>query len=194
MDKPYCSACDKNQSPIYEAIEEYLTGTVLEIGSGTGQHAVYFTRKKQTLIWQTSDLTCKHKGIQQWINDAQQPNLLSPIELDVFEPVNLPSYDVVYTSNTFHIMSEQGVYRCIELMENVLKQGGAAIVYGPFFIDEIPTAQSNFAFDKKLKNQDPEMGIRNYGFIKQKFENSHFKLMKMLPMPANNYVIVFQKC
>ncbi len=109
--KPFSESCEQNRDPIGQILKNFTHGrnTVLEIGSGTGQHAVYFSQMFPWLNWQTSDLTVYHAGINSWINDSGLDNVKPPHELDVRGQWPSEQFDLIFTANTLHIMSTQTV-------------------------------------------------------------------------------------
>ena len=149
--KPYSESCEQNRNPILEVLNEELvnTGSLLEIGSGTGQHAVYFAPHFPNLHWQTSDLEANHDGIKQWLTEANLPNTLHPLELDVGSS-NWPKtqFEFVYSANTAHIMSWAMVVNMLEQIGKILKPGGKFCLYGPFNYNGRYTSESNLRFDQ----------------------------------------------
>lgn len=194
--KPYSPACERNQQAILQTIEPFLTTAckVLEIGSGTGQHAVYFAKSLPHILWQTSDLPCRHDGIKLWLTEAQLPNLLSPIPLDIDNDL-IPKnqYEVIYTANTFHIMSFKTVEECVKKSAKGLKQNGLFIVYGPFNMNGMFTSQSNADFDNQLKIRNPVQGIRDLESIDFLMQAENFERIQITSMPANNFILIYQK-
>ena len=196
MEKPYSQACVNNRDPILDAIRPHLSRRkdVLEIGSGTGQHAVYFSEHLNHLQWQTSDLKPNHLGILQWIEDSQLANVLPPMALDVTQPPVLPTiYDAVYTANTFHIMSQSMVEACVKLLPTWLNQDGLLIVYGPFKYEGQFTTESNQEFDEWLKSNNPQQGIRDFEWVDSQLKQQGFSLVSDTAMPANNQLIIWQR-
>lgn len=195
-DKPFAPACERNQQAILEAITPFLQNTkhVLEIGSGTGQHAIFFASHLPHINWQTSDVVANHPGIMAWIKSASVKNVLKPLTFDVNENI-LPAaeYDVVFTANTFHIMSWTEVVKCLEKASQALKNGGLLIVYGPFIFSDIETAPSNMAFDAQLKKQKCTMGLRTFADLQSVCKRNRLMFSKKIIMPANNFILAFKK-
>ncbi len=135
INKPYAESCDQNREPILEVIQSLLKKkkNVLEVGSGTGQHAVYFAEKMPHLVWQTSDQESYHQGIKLWLDEADLDNTPPPIALNVSTntwPDNV--YDAIFSANAVHIMAWENV---VDFFANAPKQlatGGLFILYGPF--------------------------------------------------------------
>ena len=132
MSLPCSEACEQNRQVIFDAIEPWLRGDVLEIGSGTGQHAVFFAGQRPDIVWQTSDRAQNLRGIRAWIEDSGLTNLPPPLELDVCADWPDASFDLVFSANCFHIMDERAVAASIRGAGRVLRAGGALAVYGPF--------------------------------------------------------------
>ncbi len=135
MDKPFAESCEQNKAAILSVLREIFTqdALLLEIGSGTGQHAVYFSRHLPHLTWQTSDLTDKHHAIGQWLDDAGLDNVLAPLALDVSQAIwPISQADAIFSANVLHIMSWQQVGKFFAGTGKVLQRGGKLAVYGPF--------------------------------------------------------------
>ncbi|MET1256097.1 DUF938 domain-containing protein [Aliikangiella maris] len=196
IDKPYSEACVRNQQPILAVIQPFLTHKthVLEIGSGTGQHAVYFSQQLPHLTWQTSDQKQYHSGIRAWLSEAKQSNLLDPLELDVTQQAHWPNktYDAVYSANTAHIMPWRAVEQFIPGVGKLLEKDGVFLLYGPFKYNGEFTSQSNQRFDVSLKAQKSSMGIRDFEAILQLANQAGLALIKDYSMPANNQLLVFK--
>ena len=195
MKKPFCYACEKNQAPILDVLRDIIgtrRATLLEIGSGTGQHAVYMAPHFPTLTWVTSDVLANHPGINAWLNEAAIENIQGPLALDVGKdtfPTGI--FDFVYTANTFHIMSLEKINLLITWCAAHLQTGSYIIVYGPFNYNGKYTSPGNAEFDKLLKQKDPLSGIREFEVICNTMESNHFTLHRDYPMPANNRALVF---
>ncbi len=196
MNKPYSSACDNNKTPIFNAIKPLFNDIkqVLEIGSGTGQHAVYFAEKLPGLNWQTSDRVENHTGIRQWIEESGLANVFMPIELDVTMP-NWPDLqaDAAFTANTCHIMHWYQVLAMFEGVGKLLQPGNRFIIYGPFNYQNAYTSDSNQRFDAMLRQRDPDSGLRNIEDIKDAAIKNQLIFNDDMTMPANNRLLVFQR-
>jgi cyclopropane fatty-acyl-phospholipid synthase-like methyltransferase len=196
MSKPYSPACDQNRDPILEVIQPLLDDAhhVLEIGSGTGQHAVYFGRAMPHLIWQTSDLEVNHAGIRLWLDEAGLDNVRAPLSLDVTDP-DWPAIEVdaVFTANTFHIMSWEAVAATIAGSGRLLSPGGRLMVYGPFSYSNRHTSDSNARFDTALRQSDPTMGVRDFEDLDTLAIQAGLSLERDYPMPVNNRILVWRK-
>ena len=192
MNQPYASAAEQNKQVIYDAIEPYLKGNVLEIGSGTGQHAVFFAGQKPELTWQTSDLAENLAGIESWIETSGLGNLPPPIELDVLCTWPPHHYDLIFSANTFHIMDSEMVAQCIRGVGECLLPGGVFAVYGPFNYGGEYTAPSNARFDQHLKAQDPASGIKDFDWLDKQAQYAGMHLVEDVEMPANNRTLIWQ--
>ncbi len=194
--KPYSQACENNKIPILNSLAKWFSDVshVLEIGAGTGQHAVYFAEQLPSLIWQPCDLIENHPGIIQWIEDTQLVNIEYPISLDV-KTIVWPNakFDAVYTANTCHIMHWPEVIAMFEGVSTILSSGGLFVIYGPFNYNNAYTSQSNEHFDRMLRKRDPESGLRNFEDLISLAEQNVFSLMEDNDMPANNRLLVFKR-
>lgn len=193
-DKPFAPACERNQAAILAALRVHFSTSrhVLEIGSGTGQHAVHFAAALPHLIWQTSDRAENLSGIQQWLDEAGLPNTPPPLELDVRENWPTTRFDAAFTANTLHIMSWSSVQRLFRTLPQVLKPDAHLTVYGPFNYNGLFTSISNAEFDASLKSTDPERGIRDFETINALAEENGFELLADEAMPANNRCLSWQ--
>lgn len=196
MEKPFSPACERNQQPILEVIKPLLADKtrLLEIGTGTGQHAVYMAPHLPHLQWQTADLKENHAGIIAWLQDAGSPNILSPVIFDA-EKITLAAkaYDCVYTANTFHIMSWPQVCATISQVGTTLKPNGLLLIYGPFKFNGEHTSKSNQQFDADLIAQASHMGIRDFEDIRRECEQKQLVFHRKYQMPANNFILTFKK-
>lgn len=196
MNKPYAPACDRNREPILAVIKPLFTPcrSILEIGSGTGQHAVYFAESMPGLRWQCSDLASNLPGIQQWLDEAALPNTPSPLGLDV-EQDNWPSIDAdgVFSANAVHIMPWQAVIAMVRGVGLLLDEGGLFVLYGPFNYNRRYTSESNARFDGWLQDQNPASGIRDFEDIDALASAAGMVLQDDVPMPSNNRIIYWKK-
>ena len=194
--KPYSAACDNNRQPILEVIEVLFAGCreVLEIGSGTGQHAVYFAGKLPHLVWRSSDLPEYHAGIKLWLDEANLPNMPPPLILDVnqaqWPELNI---DAVFCANTIHIIGWESVEAMINGAGKLLPDNGLLVLYGPFNYNNAYTSESNARFDIWLKRRDPESGIRNFEDVDELANASNLYIRHDYAMPANNRLICWRK-
>jgi SAM-dependent methyltransferase len=196
IEKPYSEASARNSEAILGAIREEFRGleSILEIGSGTGQHAVCFGQALAHLVWQTSDVPANHGGIRAWLADAALPNVLEPLTLDVLD-AELPdaSYDGVFSANTAHIMSPAAVERMFALVAAVLRDNGVFVLYGPFRQGRQFNTSSNADFHHSLQRRDPDMGIRHLEELDGLAQRGGLRRNRLYAMPANNSLAVWTK-
>ena len=196
MHKPYSESCDQNRDPIFEVIQVLLENKnhLLEIGSGTGQHAVYFAEKMPHLIWQCSDQTQYLTGIKQWLDEANLTNTPPPITLDVSnDEWSNQVYDAIYSANAVHIMSWENVVDFIENAGEHLNTGGVLILYGPFNYNGEYTSESNARFDIWLKERDPKSAIRDFEAMNELAKKAGLIFKEDFAMPANNRILCWVK-
>jgi len=196
LNKPFAESCAQNQQVILDVLKTLLTdaGTVLEIGSGTGQHAVFFTQHMPHLNWQPSDLLDQHAGMQMWLNEVEHNRINSPLEINVDEgPWAVKDVDYVYTANTTHIISSSQAENMLRHIGSSLKPGGLFIQYGPFNYNGNYTSESNARFDVWLKQRDSNSGIKHFETMQQQANENGMVLIKDIEMPANNRILVWRK-
>ncbi|MBS0346634.1 MAG: DUF938 domain-containing protein [Proteobacteria bacterium] len=194
-DKPYAPACDRNQAPILNILRIRFAGCrqVLEIGSGTGQHAIHFAAALPQLTWQTSDRRENLAGIRQWLAEACLPNTPPPLELDVGGVWPTARFDAIFTANTLHIMSWDSVVALFQALPQVLAPNARLTVYGPFNYGGRFTSPSNAEFDVSLKATHPERGIRDFEAVDALAREIGFELVADDAMPANNRCLSWQQ-
>jgi SAM-dependent methyltransferase len=193
---PFSEACERNKDPILSVLRGAFAdrSRVLEIGSGTGQHAVHFARCLPRLRWQPTDRTEYLDGLAARIAAEGPPNLASPVELDVLrEPWPLLSADAVFSANTLHIMSQPAVEALFARLPRVLDSGGVLAIYGPFRYRGQFTTPSNAEFDRELRARDPASGVRDFEAVDALARRSGFELVDDYAMPANNQLIVWRR-
>lgn len=166
---------------------------VLEIGSGTGQHAVHFASALPQLLWQTSDREPNLAGIRLWLEDAQLPNLPEPLALDVRGPWPKDRFDAVFSANTLHIMGWEEVKTMFTSLPEVMTEDAVVAVYGPFNYGGAFTSASNAAFDAMLRRRDAQSGIRDFEAVDRLARAAGLRLVADRPMPANNRTLVWQR-
>jgi cyclopropane fatty-acyl-phospholipid synthase-like methyltransferase len=195
MQKPHAPACDRNRDPILEVLRAHFADRhqVLEIGSGTGQHAVYFAAALPHLTWQTADQAQQLPGIRLWLAEAGLPNLPAPITLDVDGSWPVGPYDAVFSANTLHIMSSAQGERLFAQLPRVMATDAVLAVYGPFNYGGRFTSQSNADFDHSLKLRSAHMGIRDFETIEALARAAGLHLVEDRAMPANNRTLVFRR-
>jgi len=194
--KQYAPACERNQDAILAVLQEILpaAGTVLEIGSGSGQHAVYFAARLPQLAWQPTDLCENFASIHAWMEEAALPNLRAPLELDLYaDRWPLTSAAAVVCINTVHIVAWRGVENLFAGAGRVLAPGGVMAVYGPYRYADRPLEPSNESFDQWLKARDPVSGIRDFEAVNALAGRNGLALAGDRAMPANNRTIWWVK-
>ena len=192
----YSGACERNKQPILEILQDTLVGhqLVLEIGSGTGQHAVYFAAHLDHLTWLPTDIPAALPPLQARIDLEGTDNIRLPVALDVARSAwNVPKVDAVFTANTLHIISWDLIVDCFAGIGRHLEPGGVLCVYGPFRYRGAYTTDSNARFDVSLKLQDPLMGIRDFEAVDRLAEAQGLSLLADHAMPANNQLLVWQR-
>jgi SAM-dependent methyltransferase len=196
-DKPFAGPAARNTAPILEVLRREFDGVseVLEIGTGTGQHAVVIAAAMPQLRWQTSDLVDRHAGINAWLQAAPVDNVLPPLELDVrAAPFLAPaSFDAVFSANTAHIMSIGAVRSMFALVGDILRGNGVFCLYGPFRVGGTFNTVSNEVFDTDLRAKSPEMGIRDLETLDGFGAGCGLHRQRLYAMPANNYMAVWTR-
>jgi cyclopropane fatty-acyl-phospholipid synthase-like methyltransferase len=194
--KPFSDACEENKQPILEVIKHYFSGatSILEIGSGTGQHAVYFAEHLPQVKWHCSDQIVYHDGINQWLADYRGSNIAGPYELDV-KQADWPTqhFDGVFSANTTHIMSWPEVELMFRGIGLYLDQSSYFCLYGPFNYHGNYTSASNQRFDRFLKERDPNSGLREVDDLNRLATAAGLVLVNDHEMPVNNRTLVWQK-
>jgi len=204
-DKPFSQACENNKEPIVQVLKTVFTqpARVLEIGSGSGQHGVYFCQQLPHLQWQPSDRAEHIEGIVAWRNWAMEhcklENLAAPLELDVNDPQwPITNVDGVFTANTCHIMDWDSVQTFIPKAAACLSNQGFLCIYGPFNYPDADghiryTSPSNARFDNWLKQRDPLSGLRDLPAMQALAQQAGLGQLHDHTMPANNRLLVWQK-
>jgi|HubBroStandDraft_4_1064222.scaffolds.fasta_scaffold47860_2 cyclopropane fatty-acyl-phospholipid synthase-like methyltransferase len=193
--KPHAPACDRNREPILAVLRRHFTDRrrVLEIGSGTGQHAVHFAAALPGLSWQTSDIEENLPGIRLWLEEVRLANLPAPLSLDVNGAWPQRGYDAVFSANTLHIMSWSDVRALFEHLQPVLESDACVAIYGPFNYAGRFTSPSNADFDAWLKQRSPLMGIRDFEAVDALAQSIGLRLIEDCAMPANNRTLVWRR-
>ena len=196
---PFSEACERNKGPILEVLQRRLgpqPGLVLEVGAGTGQHAVHFARSLPQLSWQPTEQLENLPALAARVTLEGPSNLLAPLELDVEQaawPCDADSVDAVFTANTLHIVSWHQVQALFRGVGEVLRDDGMLIVYGPFRYGGQFTSHSNAAFDASLRQRDPASGIREFEAVDALAAGQGLRLVEDCAMPANNQTLVWRR-
>lgn len=195
MNKPCSPSAERNKDPILDVLKRELSAknTVLEIGSGTGQHACYFANALTDIIWQPTELSENIPTIDLWLSEHSLANVLDPIELDVdVHPWPDASADVCFTCNTFHIVSQASVCSIFQGCQSVLAGSGKLCVYGPFTIEGKHIGAGNEEFDQWLRESDPNSGVRDITQLDEIARQFGFTACRRIEMPANNFMLVWE--
>ena len=195
MDKPDAPSCERNREPILAVLREHFADRrdTLEIGSGTGQHAVYFAAAMPWLRWQCSDRVEHLPGIRLWLDEAALPNTPAPLELDVGGSWPAHRYDAVFSANTLHIMSWPEVEQLLARLPEATTGDAMLAIYGPFNYDGRYTSDSNAAFDRWLKERGAHMGIRDAAAVDALAARAGFRPAADVAMPANNRCRIWRR-
>lgn len=198
-------SCERNKGPILAVLQNWLPpgARVLEIGSGSGQHAVFFCQQIAGLSWQTSERQHNLADLQAQLKSlcpngsglAAGSELPPAIALDVMDAGQWPrqSFDAVFTANTIHIIPATALPQLLAGAARMLRQGGLLLLYGPFHDRGVHTAASNAAFDQHLRSLDPAMGVRDARELVEQAEGFGLKHLADVAMPANNRVLLLQQ-
>ncbi len=192
----FSQPAENNRIDICDRLCDILKSSrhLVEIGSGTGQHAVYMGMRLPHLIWQTSDLAENLENVRARLTQEAPENVRHPIELDVSShPWPVASCDVIYSANTVHIMSWAHVEHLFQGVGTTLEKGGILCLYGPYKYHGDFTTPSNQRFDQWLKGNDPVSGIRDFEAVDRLAQDQGLTLHKDYPMPANNQLLVWRR-
>jgi len=195
MEKPCAPACERNREPILDVLRDHFGDrrAVLEIGSGTGQHAIFFAARLPHLLWQTSDRAENLPGIQAWLDEAGLANTPPPLDLDVMGAWPARCYDALFSANTLHILPWAAVERLFAGLPDVLASDARVAIYGPFNYGGRFTSASNAAFDLRLKEDAPHRGIRDFEEVNRLAGLAGLELVEDRAMPSNNRCLVWRR-
>lgn len=198
------AAFHRNHQPIWAVLEKFLagkSGDAVELGSGTGQHVVYFARHAPGIMWWPSDLNESHlKSIEAWRAHSALPNIRPPLRIDLTDPAWCPAMQdgsgpagllAVFCANVIHIAPWRVAEGLFAGAGRYLRDDGRLFLYGPFKRDGKHTAMSNAVFDTSLRQQNAEWGVRDLADIEKLAESAGLSLIETVPMPANNMILVF---
>ena len=194
MEKPHAPSTEKNREPILAVLREFFDDRreLLEIGSGTGQHAIHFAAALPHLNWQTSDCPENLPGIAAWLAEAALPNTPPPFVFDVLAIWPERRYDAIFSANTLHIMPWEAVERLFARLPALLADDAKFAIYGPFNFGGNFTSESNAAFDRWLKEKAPHQGIRDFERVNELAEQAGLTLIEDRAMPSNNRCLLWQ--
>jgi hypothetical protein len=195
MELPYAPACDRNREPILAVLREAFADRrrVLEVGSGTGQHAVHFAPALPHLTWQCSDRVENLPGIRAWLANGALANTPEPLAFDVNGTWPTHRYDALFSANTLHIMSWPEVVRLFAGLPGLLAPDAVVVIYGPFNIGGRYTHENNAAFDASLKSRVPHQGIRDLEAVDALARSADLAWVESRAMPANNHCLVWRR-
>jgi len=194
--KRHAPATGRNREPLAAVLREVLpaSATVLEVASGTGEHAAYFARLFPELRWQPSDVDPEAlNSIEGWAADSAAANLLAPVVLDAAATWPVDAADAILCVNMAHISPWTATSGLMRGAGRVLAPGGPLVLYGPFRRSDVPTAPSNEAFDRSLKARNPEWGLRALEDVTAEAERNGLRLERVVEMPANNVTVVYRR-
>ena len=195
-EKPFSPSCERNREPILDVLLDTFSDRrdVLEIGSGTGQHAVFFAAAMPHLRWQTSERAEYRAGVQSWLNEAALANTPPPIDFDVgLEHWPSTRFDAIFTANTLHIMAWTEVERLFARLPEIMSEDCILVVYGPFNIDGQYTSDSNAEFDCLLQTRAAHMGIRDLADVDALAAAAGLGRIALHAMPAKNCCAVWRR-
>lgn len=194
--KPFSESCEQNKKPILSVLKEKLSDfeTILEIGSGSGQHAVFFAEKLPHLTWITTDQSEYHPGIKMWLESCQLANTQGPLLLDVNQDEwPIKKVDAIFSANTVHIMGWSSVEKMFSGIGRSLEAAGLFCLYGPFNYDGQFSSESNARFDLWLKQRDPVSGVRDFEALQLLAAKAGLEFIEDIEMPANNRILIWKK-
>lgn len=197
MELPFSAAADRNKEPILEVLKKVLRPEdeqLLEVGAGTGQHAVYLAPFFPYLDWTPTETAENLPMLRERIKQSDARNIKTPFKMTVGEnDFPIRTYDVILTVNTFHIMSWKECKTFIKLISGRLEEGGKVLIYGPFNYNGKFTTPSNEEFDKSLRERNPQSGIRSFEDVLSAMYKNGFEFIKDYEMPANNRMLYFRR-
>lgn len=196
MEKPFSQSCENNKDPILAVLREAFrdVSLVLEIGSGTGQHAVHFARNLPHLTWQPADMAENIPGMNLWFDEAKLPNIKEPLVLNVVDTIwPIEEADAIFSANTLHIMGKPEAECFFTGLSSVITDDGVLCIYGPFNYGGKYTSESNEKFDAWLYKQNPKSAIRDFEWVNSLAEKAGLRLARDHEMPANNRLLEWRK-
>lgn len=196
MMKQHSAACERNQQPIADALEDLVGGeslNMLEVSSGTGQHAAFFAERLPNVRFQPTDYSnANFDSISAWTEGL--PNVAPPRVLDVLSiPEDLETVDIIFNSNMIHITPPETLPGLMKVAEKTLRQDGLLLIYGPFKVDGAHTSSSNIEFDAWLKDRDSRFGVREFEDAVDAATTVGLMFVERKAMPANNFMLIFRR-
>lgn len=192
----FSPSCERNKQVIWESLQPHISNSahVLEVGSYSGQHAIYFCQKKPDLLWQPSDLYQYIEGLKRNFHLANLANISTPIEINVAAEKHWPKqkFDIIYSANTLHIMSWKQVEKLFDNIKVCLKESSLVCIYGPFKYQSKFTSASNEEFQQWLQDRNPESGIRDFEAVARLAKKVGLELIQDITMPANNQLLIWK--
>lgn len=196
-EKRFSEACERNKDPILAVLKEIFPkqGLVLEIASGTGQHAIHFASNLPDITWQPSDMDPElRSSVHAWRAEFNLENLNAPVHLDVTsENWPVENADVMMCANMIHIAPWEACIGLLEGAGRILHEDGILCMYGPYKVGGKHTAPSNESFDQSLRARDASWGIRNLDDVAFEARRRGLHLIKTVKMPSNNFCVIYRK-
>jgi len=190
-------SAERNKQPILEVLARVLPprGLVLEIGSGTGQHVAHFAKALTAHTFQPSEMdVARHASIEAWVAADRLPNVRPPLAIDLTtRPWPLAAADAVVCINVIHISPWEATLGLMAGAARILPVGGVLVTYGPYLRGGEHTAPSNEAFDASLRARNPGWGVRDVDALVEVASEEGLALEEVVPMPANNFTLVWRK-
>ena len=191
--KEFSQACENNKNPILGVLKRHFLNVslVLEVGSGTGQHATYFADQLDWLVWQPTEVSERIGLLRDNCKFSSRNNLRSPSSLDIFESWSQIQFDAIFTANTLHIIPVSGIKALFSNIAPNVVSGFRVAIYGPFKYSGQYTSESNIAFDNWLRTQNANRGIRDFETVDKMAQDVGLNLIEDCAMPANNQLLVW---
>ena len=192
----FSAAADRNKAPILKVLHYRLKklDRILEIGSGTGQHATFFAAQLPSLVWQCSDLPSNLPPLKSALLQSRLENLPTPVAIDVNDEPTLIDFQAIYTANTLHIMDEISVSNFFSYADKVLTKKAQLFIYGPFKVNGDFTSESNRRFDASLRSRGVGSAIRELEWVAASLrQGAGLDLVESVEMPANNLLLTFER-
>ena len=192
--KEFSQACENNKTPILGVLKKHFINVsrVLEVGSGSGQHAIYFSQQLDWLTWQPTEIRERIQVLQDNCKLSSRDNLCSPLTLNIFESWPETQLDAVFSANTLHIVPASGIEAIFSRIAPNISSRFRVAIYGPFKYRGKYTSDSNAVFDNWLRTQNPNSGIRDFEVVDEVARDIGLSLIEDCIMPANNQLLVWR--